>query len=340
MSPMYEPVDSPDETTLFPYHSLTPPTTAEIYDARSVIAEYLPQTPLVHCEWLSSKLDAEVYLKREDILPTGAFKIRGGVTLLSELDEQFYDPGLIAASTGNHGKSLAYAGRMFDVPVVICVAEDANPEKVSSMEQLGAQVKQHGNSFDEAREHAERLAIENGYRYVHSGNEPALIKGVGTAGLEIVEELPNIDVIFSPVGAGSSAAGYCLTIGEETDADVIGVQSAEAPAMYHAWKNGTLESRDQVETFADGIATQVPFALTINILQNRLDNFLILHDKKIRQALKKMLTEAHVLMEGACATSVAAAFERREQLTGKTVVIPVTGRNLSVGRISGLVGTV
>jgi threonine dehydratase len=340
MGPLYEPVESPDETTVFPYHSLTPPTTADIYDARTVVSEYLPQTPLVYCEWLSSELDADVYLKREDVLPTGAFKIRGGLTLLSELDEQFKQPGVIAASTGNHGKSIAYAGRKFDVPVVICVSEDANREKIKSMEQHGAEVRQHGDSFDEAREHAERLAAREGYRYVHSANEPALIRGVGTAGLEIVEELPSVDVLFSPVGAGSGAAGYCLSVGELADADVIGVQSADAPAMYHAWKDGDLQPHNRMETFAEGVATQVPFALTTDILRNRLDDFLLVDDGEIRQSLQRMLTEAHVLMEGACATSVAAAFQCRERVAGKTVVIPVTGRNLSVDKLRELVAAV
>lgn len=340
MCPQYEPVESPDNSTLFPYHSLTPPTTADIYNARTVIAEYLPETPLVYCEWLSAELDAEVYLKREDVLPTGAFKVRGGVTLLAELEGRFRDLGLIAASTGNHGKSLAYAGRLFNVPVIICVADNASPEKVHSIEQLGAEVRQHGNSYDEAREHAEQLAAQEGYRYVHSANEPALIKGVGTAGLEIAAELPDIDVMFSPVGAGTSAAGYCLTVGEVADADVIGVQSAGAPAMYHAWKSGSLTPHEGLETFAEGIATQVPFALTAEILQNRLDNFFILQDAAIRRSLQKMLTEAHVLMEGACATSVAAAFQHSERLAGKTVVIPVTGRNLPVDKLQTLVDTV
>jgi threonine dehydratase len=333
MVPEYEPVDSPDETTVFPYHDLTPPTTSDVYEARPVVAEHLPRTPLVRCEWLSSELDADVYLKREDTLPTGAFKVRGGVTLVSDLAEKFHDPGLIAASTGNHGQSVAYAGRLFDVPVVICVPEDANPGKVRAMKRFGAKIRHHGASFDEAREHAEQLAAEEGYRYVHSANEPALIKGVGTAGLEIVEELPDVDVLFSPIGGGSSAAGYCLTVGALTDADVVGVQSAAAPAMYHAWKDGNLQPHEQMETFAEGIATQVPFALTVDILRDRLDDFQLVDDAELRTSLRQMLAEEHVLMEGACATGVAAALRRGEELAGKTVVLPVSGRNLSLEKL-------
>nr|WP_269319674.1 pyridoxal-phosphate dependent enzyme [Halobellus rufus] len=159
-------------------------------------------------ETLSAELDADIYIKREDTLPTGAFKVRGGVTLVSQLDERFRDPGLIAASTGNHGQSIAYAGREFDVPVTIVVPEEANPSKVTAMERLGATVVFHGSDFDTAREHAEELAAEEGYRYVHSANEPALVAGVGTAGLEVVEDLPDIDYLVCPIGGGSSAAGY------------------------------------------------------------------------------------------------------------------------------------
>jgi threonine dehydratase len=329
----YEPVDSPDETTVFPYHDLTPPTTADIYSARPVVQRYLPRTPLVRCEWLSAELDADVYLKREDTLPIGAFKVRGGINLVSQLDDEFRDRGLIAASTGNHGQSVAYAGREFDVPAVICVPEDANPGKVRAMERLGARIEYHGETFDEAREHAETLAAAEGYRYVHSANEPALVAGVGTAGLEVVEDLPEVDVFFSPIGGGSSASGYCLTVGELTDAEVIGVQSAAAPAMHRAWSEGTLAAHERMETTAEGLATSVPFAVTTEILRERLDEFVLVEDSALWDGVERMLAEDHILMEAACATGVAAALERKEELAGKTVAFPVSGRNLALDKL-------
>ena len=336
----YEPVDSPDGTTIFPYHDLTPPTTADISRARKTISQYLPETPLVRCEWLSAELDADVYLKREDTLPTGAFKVRGGLTLVSNLDAEFQEQGLIAASTGNHGQSVAYAGREYDVPVVICVPEDANPGKVRAIERLGARIVHHGDNFDQAREYAERLAAEEGYRYVHSANEPALVAGVGTAGLEVVEELPDVDVCFTPVGGGSSAAGYCLTVGALTDADVVGVQSAAAPAMHRAWAEGTLEPHERMETSAEGLATRVPFALTTELLRERLDEFLLVEDDALRDGVGRMLEEEHVLMEMACATGVAAAFQQRDELAGKTVVLPVSGRNLAIEKLHAILADI
>jgi len=328
MTGTYEPVESPDETTIFPYHDLTPPTTADIYEARAIVEQHLPRTPLVRSEFLSAELDADVYLKREDTLPTGAFKVRGGVTLVSQLDAEFHDPGLIAASTGNHGQSIAYAGRAFGVPVTIAVPADANPAKVAAMERFGAEVRLYGDDFDEARERAEELAVEEGYRYVHSANEPALVAGVGTAGLEIVEDLPDVDYLFSPVGGGSSAAGYCLTVGELTDATVVGAQSAAAPAMYRAWSEGHLQPHDHMETFAEGVATRVPFALTMGVLQEHLDQFQLVSDDAIRRGVRELFVNETVVIEGACATSLAAMRQSADAIRDSTVVFPISGRNI------------
>ncbi|MFC6939769.1 threonine/serine dehydratase [Salinirubellus sp. GCM10025818] len=333
----YEPVESPDATTVFPYHDLTPPTTADVYRARKVVDRHLPRTPLVRSEPLSARFDADVYLKREDTLPTGAFKVRGGLTLLSRLDEEFRDPGLVAASTGNHGQSIAYAGREFGVPITIVVPAEANPSKVRAMERLGATVVKHGPEFDAAREHAEELAVEEGYRLVHSANERALVAGVGTAGIEVVEELPEIDYLFCPVGGGSSAAGYCLTVGALTDASVIGAQSEAAPAVHAAWRDGGLDPHDRMETFAEGIATRSPFAMTTRLLRERLDDFRLVSDDALREWIRELFLEETVVMEGACAASVAAMDGMREEIAGKTVVFPISGRNVDPEKFRAIV---
>lgn len=333
-----EPVESPDASTIFSYHDLTPPTIADVYRARSRIRNYLPRTPLVRSEWLSAEIDAEVYLKREDTFPIGAFKVRGGINLVAQLDETFRDAGLVTASTGNHGQSIAYAGRTFDVPVTICVPTGANPSKVAAMERLGARVEAGGADFDEARERAERLAAEEGYRYVHSANEPTLIAGVATAGLEIVEECPEVDVLFSPVGGGSSASGYCLTVGSLTEATVIGVQSTGAPAAHRAWSEGSLEPHETMDTFAEGMATRVPFALPMQLLTERLDDFILVDDGSLRAAIRRMLSEEHIVVEGAAASGVAATLAKADELAGKTVVIPVSGRNLSAEKLRSILG--
>ena len=328
MAGRYEPIDSPDETTLFPYHDLTPPTVATVARARRRIRQHLPETPLVRSEALSDALDANVLLKREDTLPTGAFKVRGGVNLVSSLDEEFRDAGLLAASTGNHGQSIAWAGREFDVPVTIGVPEEANAGKVDALEQLGAEVIQYGEDYDEAREHIEDLATQREARYVHSGNEPKLLAGVGTAGLEILDERPDVDRVFCPVGGGTAAAGYCITLGAMTDADIVGVQAAGAPAVYRAWQEETLEALDSVDTIAEGVATRVPFALPTEILQAGLADFRLVSEDAIADAVARLFETDRIVMEGACATAVAAAIEAGDELRGETVVLPVSGRNI------------
>jgi len=333
----YEPVESPDASTLFPYHDPTPPALADVYAARRTIDGLLPETPLVRADGLSAALDAEVYLKREDTLPTGAFKIRGGLALVAGLEDRFRDPGLIAASTGNHGGSVAYAADRFDVPARIVVPEDTTAAKVERMERLGATVELHGDTYDQARERAEARA-RDGYRYVHSANEPDLIAGVATAGLEVTERLPEVEYLFCPVGGGSSAAGYAMTVGRLTDATVVGVQSERAPAVHRAWTDGTLEPHDRAETFAEGIATRVPFALPVEVLRADLDEFMLVSDDALRRGVKTMFERERIVMEGACAASLAGARAMADELVGSTVVLQVSGRNVDPDLFRELIG--
>lgn len=183
------------------------PTLADVFAAQRRIAPYLRPTPLHGYPGLDELLGTKVLVKHENHQPVGAFKVRGGVNLIAQLDADERERGVIAASTGNHGQSIAYAARLFGVTARICVPTAANPVKVASMRGLGAEVIFHGRDFDDAREHCERLAREHGYRYVHSGDEPHLIAGVATETLEIFQEAPETDVVIVPIGGGSGAAG-------------------------------------------------------------------------------------------------------------------------------------
>lgn len=329
----YDPVESPDSTTIFPYHDLEPPTLADVYRAKRVVNSYLPRTPLVRSDPLSAELDAEVFLKREDTLPTGAFKVRGGVNLVSSLDAEFREQGLIAASTGNHGQSIAFAGDRFDVPVTIAVPEGANPDKIAAIERYGATVTEVGATFDDAREWAEERAAAEGYRYVHSANEPELVAGIATAGLEVLEDVPDIDYLFCPVGGGSGASAYSLTVGDLTDARVVGVQSSAAPAVYRAWAEDTLDPHETMETFAEGLATSVPFALTARILREKLDDFRLVDDEALKDGMASMLAGDHLVIEGASAASVAGARRMADEIAGSTVVLQLSGRNVDLAKI-------
>src|SRR5918997_1910018 len=186
------------------------PTLADVLEARRRISPHLRPTPLYGYPALDQLLGAEIFVKHENHQPVGAFKVRGGVNLVSQLSMDERERGVIAASTGNHGQSIAYTGRLFGVPATICIPEGANPVKVASMRGLGAELVVHGRDYDEAREHCERLAREHGYRYVHSGNEPHLIAGVATETLEIHEQQPDVEAVIVPGGGGSGAAGACV----------------------------------------------------------------------------------------------------------------------------------
>lgn len=332
--PTYEPVESPDKTAIFAYHNLTPPTTQEIYEAQKIVRQYIPRTPLVRSENLSAELNAEVYLKREDTLPTGSFKIRGFYNLVADLDQEFREKGLITSSMGNHGQGMAIAAREFDIPAVIVVPDTLeNPIKINSMKQLGATVVTHGQDVDEAREYAEQQAAEKGYRYVHGGNEPHLIAGRASAGLEVMEDCPEVDVVINPVGGGSSTAAYTLTVGNILGADVIGVQAAGADAVYRAWKEGVIEFQEHADTFAEGIKTRTPFALPLEIMQDHLAEMVLVKDDDLQAAIRRLLTSDAVLAEGAAAASVAAALQLGDDLAKKTVVLPISGSNLSIAKL-------
>ncbi len=241
------------------------PDLGDVLAARDRIRRYLDPTPLRRYGSLSKAVGADVWVKHENFQPTGVFKVRGGINLVSQLSDDERRRGVIAASTGNHGQSVAYAADLFAVPATICVPEQANLLKVDSMRDLGAEVIFYGRDFDEAREHAESLARRRGYRYIHSANEPLLIAGVGTHTLEILEQEPDVDVIIVPVGGGSGAAGACVTAkAMRASVSIIGVQSQSAPAAYRSWKSRRL-TEASMHTFVEGLATRVPFELTQSI---------------------------------------------------------------------------
>ena len=186
------------------------PKFKDVLVAQRQIRPYLPRTPLHGYPAINNLVGTEVYIKHENYQPIGAFKVRGGINLISQLSPGERARGVITASTGNHGQSLAFAARLFGVKARIVVPERANPGKVAAMQGMGAEVIFHGPNFDEARRHCEALADEQGYRYVHSGDEPLLIAGVATEVLEMLEDQPDLQVILVPVGGGSGAAGACL----------------------------------------------------------------------------------------------------------------------------------
>lgn len=315
------------------------PGLRDVLRARTVIRQYLTPTPLIRYPAIDRLIGAEVYVKHENHQPVGAFKVRGGIYLLSQLSADERRRGVIAASTGNHGQSVAYAARLFGVPAIIGMPEGANPVKVEAMRNLGAEVIFHGPDYDAARVYVEDLAAERGYRYIHSGNEPLLIAGVGTITLEILEERPEIDTIIVPVGGGSGAAAACI-VAKAIDPyiRVIGVQSEGAPAAYLSWKERRLVETPTLRTFAEGLATRTAFAYPQAIMWDLLDDFMLVSESEIVQAVRIYQEKAHTLAEGAGAAPLAAALRLKEHLSGHRIALILSGGNLSPEQLRWVMG--
>jgi threonine dehydratase len=315
---------------------LTEPTLPDVLDAARQIRPHLQPTPLRRYPALDRLVGAHVFVKHENHNPTGAFKVRGGINLVSRLSDDERQRGVIAASTGNHGQSVAYAARLFGVSAIICAPERANPGKVEAMQDLGAEVILRGERFDDARLDAERMAREHGYRYIHSGDEPLLIAGVGTYTLEVLQEEPHIDTIIVPVGGGSGAAGAAITAKAVNPAiRVIGVQSDAAPSAYLTWKSGERHEAPN-RTRAEGLATAAPFDLPQRILRRLLDDFVLVTDDEIDAATFTMIEKTRTLVEGAGAAALAAALKIRDTLKDRTVVLICSGGNISVEQLRTL----
>ena len=311
------------------------PTLQGIIAARKIVYRYLQPTALHHYPTLSALVGAQIYIKHENHQPVGAFKVRGGLVMAAGLSPEQRKSGLFTASTGNHGQSIAYAARAHGIQATIAVPEGANPGKVAAMQALGADVIFHGDDFDTAREWIMGIAAERGGIFVGPADEP-LIHGVGTYTLEILEGLPDVETIIVPVGSGSGVCATCIaakTINPKIK--VIGVQSAQAPAMQQSWKLGKPVTA-QMETFAEGIATRVPFENTQKIMQHYLDNFVLVDDAEIQKAIITLLEHTHNLAEGAGAAPLAAALQLKEQLAGKKVVLVMSGGNLSVEKLRSI----
>lgn len=301
----------------------------DVLEARRLLAAHLSPTPAWTYPVLNEAVGATVWIKHENAQPVGAFKVRGGLNLLASLSPQQRAGGVVAASTGNHAQSVAYAAREFGAPCTIVMPESANPVKAAAVRALGAELVLAGAVFDESRQVAARLAAESGSRYIDSGNEPKLIAGVATAALELFEAAPRLDALFVPVGAGTGAAGACISArAVAPQCPVIGVQSAQAPAAYESWRSGTPTERPN-KTAIEGLSTGQAFTLPQAIMRELLRDFLLLDDSDIRSAQRLLLGTAHTMAEGAGAAALAGLLSRREQYAGATVGVICSGGNAS-----------
>jgi threonine dehydratase len=306
-----------------------PPTLDDVYAAERTIRPHLAATPLYRHPGLCELLDAEVLVKQENHLPTGAFKVRGGVNFLANLPAELRRRGVVTASTGNHGQSIAWAGARFGVRAILYAPVNANPVKVAAMRGFGGEVVQEGNDFEACKVLARRRAEQEGMRFIDSGDEPLLIAGVATHTLEIFQTEPRIDVLIVPLGGGSGAAGAALVAKSLSPRTrVIAVQSSLAPAAYQTWRDRTPRTAP-IATAAGGLATGEPFLLPQQMLWQTLDDFLLVDDDALFRSVRLLLENAKTMAEPAGAAALAGAIQIRDQLRGRRVALILSGGNIA-----------
>jgi threonine dehydratase len=316
-------------------------TYSDVVDALPRVRAELTPTALLDWPGLSELLGCRLLLKHENHQPTGAFKVRGGINLVSTLTDAERKAGILGCSTGNHGQSLAYAARRFGVPCTIVVPQGNNPAKNRAIRLFGAELIEQGRDFDEARDYVEKVLAPRGGRYVHSANEPKLIAGVGSMAVEIFDALPEPDAIFVPIGLGSGVCGTGIVARARSPrTKIIGVQAEGANAVSQSWKTGQWQETAAAATWAEGVATRRPAALTLELMRTVLDDVVLVSDDELRRACRLILEQTHNIAEGAGAASMAAILKTRQQWSGKTVVGIISGGNLNLSQLPEILAAV
>jgi threonine dehydratase len=306
---------------------MEPPTLQDVLAAKARVYAHMRPSPLLHHPLLDEWVGCRVLVKHENHNPTGAFKIRGGLNLVGQLSDQERQRGVIAASTGNHGQSLALACQLHGIRCRVVVPVGGNPDKIAAIRMFGAEIVEQGRDFDEAREWVEDLAAREGWRYVHNANEPLLIAGVGTYAAEVFEALEDVDFVFVPIGGGSGAAA-CGVVrdGLGRTARIVGVQARQADAFAQSWRGPARVTHERADTFAEGIATRTTFDLTFSMLKTALDDVVTLEEDEIRDGVTAAIQYTHNLAEGAGAAPLAAARRFSPPRTA-TIVCVMSGGN-------------
>jgi threonine dehydratase len=316
-----------------------PITFEDVLAARERIRPHVPITPLRAYAALDETVGngIRVRVKHENHQPTNAFKVRSNLSALTALPEAERSRGVVAATRGNHGLGLAWAGHMLQVPVTICVPHGNNPEKNRAILGYGAELVEAGRDWDETDETARRLVAERGLTMVHPINNRHIIAGAGTVTLEILEACRELDALVVAVGGGSQSVGALTAVrGLERQVEVFAVQAEGASAIHDSWHAGKPLSRPSAITIADGLATRNCYDFTFPPLLEGLTDFVTVTDGEIAEAVRILLATTHNLAEPAGAAGLAGLVKLRERLAGKTVAIILSGANIdaeTLGRI-------
>ena len=305
------------------------PSLDNIKDAATVVYRVMPPTPQFCWPLLCERLGAELWIKHENHTPVGAFKIRGGLVYFDDLRRQHPEcRGVIAATRGNHGQSIAFAAKRYDMKATLVVPHGNSSEKNAAMRALGAELVEHGSDFQDAVEHAQALAAQRGLHMVPSFHE-ALVRGVATYSLELFCAVPNLDVLYVPVGLGSGICGAIAVkeaLGLKTE--IVGVVAASAPAIAESFAQRRLLSHVVVPTVADGVAVRTPNADALELILANVTRAVTVQEAEIRSAMRALFTDTHNVAEGAGAIALAAALTHRAKLAGRRIAVVLTGGNV------------
>jgi threonine dehydratase len=318
---------------------LQAPTIDDILAARERIRPHLPANVALHLPDPERAHRRRRLGQAREPPPGRRVKVRGGINLISRLTEDERRRGVIAASTGNHGQSVAFAAQRFCVKAIVCVPKNAKPGQ-GRLDARARRGDRRTRTRLRRRPRARRAdADADGYRYIHSGNKPHLIAGVATSTLEILEDLPDAEALIVPVGGGSGAAGACIVAAARAPSlRVVGVQSVQAPAAYRSWREGHAVE-DRMGTYAEGLATRTAFELPQRIMRERLADFLLVDDDDIRRAQVAMIERTRNLVEAAGAAALAAVLTRPEEFRGTRVIVVCSGGNVSPAQLLDLLST-
>jgi len=308
-----------------------------ILEARRKIRNLVTKTPTYLSNVFSQRTGAEVYLKLECFQPVGVFKIRGVVNKICSLSPAGLERGLVTASSGNHGLAVAYAAKIYGAKAVVVVPENAVKEKVEALESYGADIVKYGKDYDEAYSKALEIQQEAGTTFVHPFEDPFVVAGQGTVGLELLEDVPNLNAIIVPVGGGGLISG--ISIAAKTlnpKLRIVGVQSEGAPAVYRSWRAGKIVEVDSVKTVADGLAARKPLDLTFRIIKRYVDTVLLVSEEEIGEAVLALLHTAHILAEPSGAASLAALLFKYHPKPEEKLAVIISGANISINYLASL----
>lgn len=311
-------------------------TLDKIYHAAFVLKSVARKTDLIAAPHLSEGLD--LYLKTENLQVTGSFKVRGAYYKISQLSEEERSKGVIACSAGNHAQGVALAATHNGIKSIICMPEGAPIMKVENTKRLGAQVELVPGAYDEAHDRAVELQQETGMTFIHPYDDELVIAGQGSIGLEILDQLPDVEAVIVPIGGGGLISGVACAIKSlRPEVKVYGVQAAGAASMYQAYRHHKYETLDHVCTFADGIAVKTPGETTFKLIEEYVDDIVTVSEDEIATAILTLIEKQKLISEGAGATPVAAAMFGKLPIHGKKTVCLVSGGNIDVNILSRVI---